>query len=113
MNFDRLSEVDIEIIGQGLHAAADGPFFPDGEFHTLFGLDRSEVRKIAEEWPKCSASAEDVTTAVNNSLNNLLGYPHSEDAVWPQWISIGSEQLKEWYKRLPGRDDERYLDLLA
>ena len=90
-------------LDQGLHAAADGPFFPDGEFHTLFGLDRSEVRKIADEWPKCSASAEDVTTAVNNSLNNLLGYPHSEDAVWPQWIS----------ERLPGRDDERYLDLLA
>jgi hypothetical protein len=70
MNFDVLSEADLEIIGQALHAAAHGPFFPDWKFHTLFGLDRSEVRRIADEWPKSSASAEDVTAAVNNSLNN-------------------------------------------
>ena len=48
MNLDSLSDMDKAIVGQALRAAADGPFFPDWEFHTLFGLERSEVRAIAD-----------------------------------------------------------------
>jgi hypothetical protein len=43
MDFDSLSELDKAIVGQALRAAANGPFFPDWEFHALFGLERSEV----------------------------------------------------------------------
>jgi hypothetical protein len=39
MDLDSLSDVDKVILGQALSAAADGPFFPDWEFHTLFGLE--------------------------------------------------------------------------
>ncbi len=48
MDFEKLSETDKAVIGQALRAAADGPFFPDREFHTLFGLERSDVRATAD-----------------------------------------------------------------
>ena len=35
-----LSAHDHKIIAEALSAAAEGPFFPDWEFHTLFGLER-------------------------------------------------------------------------
>jgi len=102
MMFENLSDADKAIVGQALRAAADGPFFPDWEFHTLFGLERSEVRAIADAWPEILASPEDVTAAVNNAFNNVLGYPHRKDAVWPQWISIDRRQLNELFSRIRG-----------
>jgi hypothetical protein len=110
MDFHSLSAEDSAIVGQALRAASDGPFFPDWEFHILFGLQRSEVRAIANEWPKPSARLGDVEVAVNNALNNLLGYPHGMDEVWPEWISVEPQQLDELFIRLRGRPDERYFD---
>jgi hypothetical protein len=110
MDFDSLSEVDKSIVGQALRAAADGPFFPDWEFHTLFGLERSEVRAIAHAWPERSAPAEDIALAVNNTLNNLLGYPHGLDAMWSQWISVERQQLEALFSRLRGYLDGIFFD---
>ena len=110
MDFHSLSAEDTAIVGQALRAASDGPFFPDWEFHILFGLQRSEVRAIANEWPNPSARLDDVEVAVNNALNNLLGYPHGMDEVWQEWISVGPQQLDKLFIRLRGRRDERYFD---
>jgi hypothetical protein len=113
MNFESLSDVDKLVLGQALRAAADGPFFPDWEFHTLFGLGRSQVRAIANAWPEPAASSEDIEIAVNNSLNNLLGYPHQQEAVWSQWVSVDRRQLNELFNRLRGFRDESYFDRLS
>jgi hypothetical protein len=112
MDFEKLSETDKAVIGQALRAAADGPFFPDWEFHTLFGLERSDVRATADAWPVASPSAEKLAIAVNNALNNLLGYSHSKDAVWSQWITVDRKQLNELFKRLRGGPDGRFFDRL-
>ena len=106
MDFDTLSDKDKIIVGQALRAAADGPFFPEWEFQSLFGMRRSQVRAIADAWPQPAASLEDVTQAVNNSLNNLLGYPHHMEATWSQWISIDCQRLNELFNRLRGRRGE-------
>jgi hypothetical protein len=110
VDFQNLSDADKTIIGQALRAAADGPFFPDWEFHTLFGLQRSEVRVIADEWPNPSAPPGKVALALNNSLNNLLGYPHSEDAAWTHWISVDRQQLNDLLVRLCGGASGGYFD---
>lgn len=112
MDFTTLSDHDMSILGEALRAAVDGPFFPDWEFHTIFGLHRSEVRAIAEAWPLQVASPEKTEQAVNNSLNNLLGYPHGEEAVWSQWISVDERQLCELFDRLRGRHGENYFERL-
>jgi hypothetical protein len=112
MDFDSLSEADKAILGQALRAAADGPFFPDWEFHTLFGLERVKFRAIAHAWPKPVASREEMTMAVNNSLHNLLGCPHGMDAEWSHWISVNRHQLNELFNRLRGDHDDRLFDRL-
>ena len=37
---EHLTEAELKIVQQCLDAAADGKFFEDWEFHTLFGVDR-------------------------------------------------------------------------
>lgn len=63
---------------------------------------------IADAWPHIAASKEAVALAVNNSFNNLLGYPHGQDPVWSEWISVDRQQLNELFNRLRGSGHEGY-----
>jgi hypothetical protein len=102
MNFDVLSVADRIIVREAFRAGADEPFFPDWEFHALFGLERREVRFIADAWPTLSAQAQDVVLAVNNSLSTLLGYPHRSNDEWSKWISVDQQLLRDRFRRLAG-----------
>jgi len=112
MNLERMSPSQSLIVGEVLRAAADGPFVPDWEFHTLFGLSREQVRRIADEWPLPILPSEEVTLAVNNSFNTLLGYPHRKDDLWGDWISVDREALNGLFNLLRGRRGESYFKRL-
>ena len=79
----RVSQDDQDLICRALHAAVDGPYFPEWEFGALIGIDRSEVAEILADWPNATVTtswesdpAKVQRIAVNNVLNNLIGYPH-------------------------------------
>jgi hypothetical protein len=74
-------------------SSRDGPFFPDWEFHTLFGLERAEVRAIAAAAPQIDDSHEDTALAIHNALGNLLGYPHDQETAWSQFISVSHGEV--------------------
>ena len=91
MSSDYLSAEETNLIAQCLWAAANGPFFPDWEFHSLIGLERSEVLEVSQEWPSTS-DANRQELAVDNVLNNLLGYP-VDMKEWPAYISYSRDQV--------------------
>ncbi len=95
LRFDALTEADRDLVGKCLEAAVEGPFFPNEEFPTLFGLERSEVDLVRRLWPNINPLTE---AAVMNSLNNLLGYPH--DCSLEETIGHSSEELKAALSRL-------------
>jgi hypothetical protein len=102
MDLQELSTSEKALIGEALRAAADGPFFPHWEFRTLFGLPRVQVRAIASEWPNLIPPREAIELAVDNSLGNLLGYPHNIEAPeWSRWISVDRRVLGDLFDRLP------------
>jgi hypothetical protein len=76
-----------QVIKCCLRAVAETDWFEDWEFHTLFGLDRSEVEAVYRAWPSEPpilpdgfTSALDVQRlAVDNAMVNLLGYPHGHE----------------------------------
>ena len=96
---DELS--DLDVIGQCLRAAADGPFFPDWEFHTLFGFEREEIRRIAERWPEWDDDVEQAD-AINATLNNLLAYPHQRWDAWHDYVAPVSSEVACVYARWRG-----------
>ena len=77
-----LNERKKQTVFECLRAASDGPFFPDWEFHTLFGLERDQVRRIAAAVPDIDDSSEEVELAINNAMAHLTGYPHRQEAAW-------------------------------
>jgi hypothetical protein len=101
---DQLSARDVEIVQECLIAAVHGPFFPDEEFHTLMGLTRAEVQQILAGWPAVDETdAQDL--AVNNVLNNLLGYPHQEWDCWRDYVSAEPAEVAAILARWRGEDD--------
>jgi len=100
---DRLSSSDVEIVRQCLTATVAGPFFPDWEFQTLFGLARDEVAEVLDHWPD-PANPEDQDLAVNNALNWLLGYPHGQEQAWREFISAEPSDVAAVLTRWRGDD---------
>lgn len=104
-----LEDHDREVIARCLRAAVDGPFFPDAEFTTLFGLDRHAVAAVLRAWPGepesvpdgWESASEARRIAVSNALTNLLGYPHGFGGdAFAQEVGASEEEvdqaLRKW-----------------
>jgi hypothetical protein len=103
-----LSDLDAnerQVVLECLRAASTGPFFPDWEFHTLFGVERRDVQALADAWPNIDETKENVSVAINNSMNNLLGYPHGCDKDWPRYISVPPSEVRRIFDKW--RDGKR------
>jgi hypothetical protein len=106
MSLANLDEREREVVRESLRATVEGPFFPDWEFETIFGLTRDEVRAVLASWPELDETDEAVVTAINNSFNNLLGYPsRNKQEIWPEFISVSHIELArifdKWKERPP------------
>jgi hypothetical protein len=105
-----LTPEEREVVKGCLRAAVEGPFFPEWEFSTLFGLKRDEVKVILASWPDLDDSDESVSCAINSSFNNLLGYPHRCEDIWPQFIPVTEQELARIYSKWKGRIVRNYFD---
>jgi hypothetical protein len=103
MHLQTLTDDEKRVVFECLRAAVDGPFFPEWEFPSLFGLQRSELAKIVEALPDIDDSDERVSLAINDVMNNLLGYPHGQDSVWAQFISAPRTEVRRvleiWHEK--------------
>ena len=99
MSLQTLTDDEKRVVFECLRASVEGPFFPDWEFHTLFGLDRREVAAIVAAVPNIDDSEERVSLAIHNAMGNLLGYPHGEAAAWRQFISVPEVEVKRIFDR--------------
>ena len=94
-----LSATQSELVGRCLRAVVEGPFFEDAEFPELFGVSKAEARAVAAGWPNVSGTDETVTSAVNNMLLNLFGYPHADTAAWDRLIGVAPIEIQRAWRR--------------
>lgn len=121
MPIENLSDDEIRIIHECIKASAYGPFFiytgakdnPFWEIHSIFGLTMGELREIADALPNIDMEKEDVKLAINNSINNLLGYPHNcSDEIWSNYISVSKKELFDILVKWKGKTVKSYFDSL-
>jgi hypothetical protein len=110
MALSDLTASEQQTVRECLAAAADGPFFPDWEFQTLFGVERSEVKIVLDAWPNIDETNESVFLAINNSMNNLLGYPHGLEREWSHYISAHPEDVARILQKWRGERISNYFD---
>lgn len=104
MSLADLDERERDVVRQCLQATVDGPFFPEWEFGIIFGLERDEVRRVLMSWPGLDETDESVVRAINNSFNNLLGYPaKNKQDTWPKFIPVSGMELARIFDKWKGR----------
>lgn len=104
MSLDNLDEKERDVVRECLRAAVEGPFFPEWEFHIIFGLERDDVRRVLLCWPELDEADKSVVRAINNSFNNLLGYPsRNKQEIWPKFISVSGIELARIFDKWKGR----------
>jgi hypothetical protein len=94
MGLADLTRDEREVERRCLVEAADGPYFPDWEFETLFGVTRSEVSDIIHTWPSVDDRREVVRIAIGNAFANLLGYPHGDIPRLERAVGIRAERIE-------------------
>jgi heme-degrading monooxygenase HmoA len=92
------------ILAGCLRATVYSNFFPEWEFHTIFGVTREEVKTIYQQWPNVDFSDENVILAVHNMVNNLTGYPIAAEELerWADYISISRKELAARFPEFRG-----------
>ena len=120
-SISKLSEQEIKILFESVKAAAYDPFFYDSsakddpywEVHSLFGLSINDLKDIADNWPNVDFDAEDVILAINNSINNLLGYPHNcSEQTWSKYISVSEKELFKILIKWRGNNPKNYFEAM-
>jgi hypothetical protein len=86
-----LSQDEARLVADCLSETADGPFYDDQEFETLFGFTRSEMREAAGRWA-AGAPVDEDWRAGRGALNNLLGYPHGDRARTAFMDKLGADE---------------------
>ncbi len=106
-----LTDEERDVVYQCLCCISSGSVIPDWEFHTLFGVEFVELQKIVARWPDLDDSDIVTRLAINNSMNNLLGYPH-EMAVeeWSQHISVSKPEVARIFRKWRGDSSSSYFD---
>jgi hypothetical protein len=104
MPFKNLTKKEKEVVVECLKASVNGPFFDDDDFHMLFGLYRNEVLPIIEGLPDIDDSDELTMRAINNSLNNLIGFPHNKEEDWGKYISVSPAELEKIFKKWKAKE---------
>jgi len=104
MALANLTPEERKVVLECLNAAAMGPFFPDWEFQTLFGVERTDVKSVIDAWPSVDESDAIVDAAIANSMNHLLGYPHGHVRAWSQYISVTPKEVLRILQKWSGDD---------
>jgi hypothetical protein len=114
MPLSDLSPTELKILHHCMQVTANDPtLFPDWEFFTLFGLTRAEFITVLDRWPDLDESKLDTRLAIQNSLNNLLGYPHQHHDSWEQFFPFTKRELAIVFAKWRGRASDGYFDGMA
>ena len=99
MPLESLTVEERDVVHECLKASVEGPFFSEWEFTTIFGIEQEEVEKVLESWPDVDEDDQVVALALNNAMNNLLGYPHRCEDVWGEYISVPPREVGRIFQK--------------
>ncbi len=106
-----LDPQELEVIFACLKCVADGRVIRhDWEFETVFGIEVTDILKVVAAWPNVDEKDETVELAINNSMVNLLGYPHGWHARWDSCTSVPLSEIARVLNKWRGSTEENYFD---
>jgi hypothetical protein len=114
MSLSDLTPEELEVVRTCLECVGAGDvILHDWEFHTIMGIYPEELSSVLAAWPAVDDKDEVVRLAINNSLNNLLGYPHEFQKQWESRIPVSKAEVARVFSKWRGRRISSYIDGMA
>lgn len=114
MSLADLSPEELEVVRICLECVVAGDvILHDWEFHTITGIDVEELRSVLAAWPAVDEGEEVVRLAINNSFNNLLGYPDEFQTPWEARIPVSKVEVARVFSKWRGGRISSYFDGIA
>jgi hypothetical protein len=111
MSLADLDPQEREVIFACLKCVADGQVIKhDWEFQTVFGIEVEDLLTVVRSWPNVDEKDEVVELAINNSMVNLLGYPHGWHAKWDSCMSFPLSEISRVLNKWRGSSVRSYFD---
>jgi hypothetical protein len=63
------------------------------EFHPIMGISVEELQTVLDAWPDVNDSEDVVYLAINNSMNNLLRFPHGHHERWLEFLVFTRQEV--------------------
>jgi hypothetical protein len=106
-----LTDDEREVVFRAMCCIATGRLIPDWEFHTLFGIELFELEAVIAQWPDVDDSDAVTRLAINNSMNNLLGYPHRMSGeLWWRQLRVSRSEVARIFSKWRGQSASNYFD---
>lgn len=108
-----LTDDERAVVFECLKCVAAGEIIQhDWEFPTLMGIEVDAFKQLVQKLPHIDDTSEQVNIAINNAMNNLLGYPHGHHQHWEQYMPISLDEIErvliKWRKKAHGLKREAY-----
>lgn len=116
MKLKNLNEDETEIVRSCLECVADGNvILHDREFQTTMGVEAEWFVAMFAKWPEIDESDMNTRIAINNALNNLLGYPHDFHDKWEVVMDTPLAEIDRNFQKWRGvyndaTDGKQYFD---
>lgn len=100
MKLKNLDGKETEIVQKCMECIAGGKvILHDWEFQLVMGVTVDEFIEIINTWPEIDENDENVLMAINNSMNNLLGYPHGKHDQWEEYMDVPLNRINEVFQK--------------
>lgn len=107
-----LSGEEKTVVYDCLRCVASGKvILHDWEFETIMGLEVSEFLAVVVQWPDVDDSDTVVYLAINNAMNNLLGYPHGKELS--RYMDASRPEIARIFTKWRGRQVQSYFNGMA
>ena len=111
MGLENLTKKELEIVRQCMQCVANGKvILHDVEFQTIMGVDVDKFLEIFQAWPNLDEEDENVELAINNTFNNLIGYPHDMQKSWNEVMETPLSEIARIFQKWKGADIHSYID---
>jgi len=113
MALSDLTPREREVVYRCLKAIVKEDFVPDCDFISVFGVTKDDIKEIISRWPNVDDLTEfKVARAINDTLNNLVGYPHNMDDLLFQCTGATRHEINYIFEKWRDRRISKRLSLV-
>lgn len=95
-----INENEDKIIFECIKIVTTEEIIPQKDFSSIFNESKEELHEILSNWDNLSITSEGVLSAINGTLNNIVGFPHGKYTYLESRINYSIKELDSLLEKI-------------